>query len=346
MNYTIYDLSEQSPSLAERDVIWSVLLFGDKIEITSGLCSVFYHHAYFKLLDDRAKFESYKLFRVMIEKFIPWDQFENYFKTLRKLQQKNKKTALEMNTLKELKAWSVKNENWFVLSLKENLEKYNLEEIAPLTVHLEGEPEPDIVTTLPMEVVNTKHEESIFEHFILIITKALSQTNNMFVLDERILPFIANHPIVDFSEEQKQTSEKVVVFSEKVFEMPLCYTLKSSDVMLARNELKPSFMEFHELIHSISKGEEHVIAGMEKIRLLLPGLQHKIENSNFVQKVHNREKAVEKMNLHLAFTSNRRIVTLLKQLGMLTEEQLLQANEILVRESKLDQLHPFMFITH
>lgn len=85
---------------------------------------------------------------------------------------------------------------------------------------------------------------------------------------------------------------------------------------------------------------------MEKLRSLIPDLQNKIEKSNFVQSVLNQSKEVPTLQMHLAFTSNRGILSILKHLDMLNNEEVLQASDIVLKESNLDHLRPFIYITH
>src|SRR5579864_5246994 len=131
MNYIVYDITEQSPSLSERDVIWSVLLFGDKVQITSNMALPFLVYSEFHVYPEAQKFATYEHFRPMVETVTTWEIFNGEIKNILQIRKKKNKTGTEMKDLANREVWLRKTEHWFVTSLRDNLAKYNYEEIAP-----------------------------------------------------------------------------------------------------------------------------------------------------------------------------------------------------------------------
>ncbi len=346
MNYTIYDTTKQSPSLVERDMIWSVLLFGDHVQITSNFSPIFLMCGQFRFLPLKAQFHIQSLFKEQIDKEIGWRVFEAEIKMISKLRHKKNRTQLDQINLKDKELWLREIQSRTIEYLTSNLAQFNYDQILPLTLHYVDMREPEIKIVWHTDVLDPDSESDSQEHLVNIISNALSQKDNMFVFDERIRSFITNHSINEYTGKEFQQSEKPDVFSEKVFKIPLCYSLKADEIKIARNEMKQVFRGFHECIHRISAGEESFKTGIENMRMLLPEIQNKIESSNFVQNARNRQTELPLVDMHLAFASNRGILTILNRLDMLNEEQLLQASDILLKESNLDSLRPFMFITH
>src|SRR5438105_4140901 len=68
MNYTVYDTTPQSPSDSERDILWSVLLFGDKINFVSNYSpailtySNFLHYSFGEKIVAEALMQEHNLF--------------------------------------------------------------------------------------------------------------------------------------------------------------------------------------------------------------------------------------------------------------------------------------------
>lgn len=166
MNYIVYDISKNSPSLAERDIIWSVLLFGDKVQITSNMALPFIVYGDFPYYPENNKFDAYELFKPMIETVTTWEEFDSEIKRILQQRKKKNKTGLEVKDLAAREVWLRKTENWFKTSLGDNLAKYNYEEIVPLTYRYPDEEAPDVTMTLPLPFLNVDPEALVEEHFI------------------------------------------------------------------------------------------------------------------------------------------------------------------------------------
>jgi len=345
MNYTIYEINE-NPSFEQRDLAWSVLLFGDNVQIVSPISVLLVLHAEFPYMPEKNKWQMYADFGPSLAPSFDWAPLEKMRKDVLHIRHKRFKNKHDMQTLANIQTKMKPVEKAFSNLIKDVLALFSFQEFTTLIQQTDEEKLPDVEVKIAIRGLEKMFDSDLEENFILIITKALAEKDNLLVLDQRIEPFITNYRVSEYNDLPLREEEKIPVYSEKLFVMPLCYSLNANEILLVRNELKYHFKEFHSILHCISKGEENLESGMNKIRSLLPALQNKIESNIFVQNVRNKQQEVLSVDIHLAFTSNRSTLTLLKHLGMMDEENVLQAGEILVKESNIDQVRPFIFIKH
>jgi hypothetical protein len=343
MNYIIYNVNATA-SIAERDKIWSVLLFGEKVQISTDYAMILLLARDIQYFSDDAKVGVYRYFKDRVTADVSWEAFEAEFDTIFKLRKKKMRTQLDNMNLQNKEKWFRAINTEFLRWINENVDNFYYREILPLTNENE---DPKVKITWPIDQLESDpDQQQVKDHVVRIAANAIIHTNNMFVFDEQIVPLIHQQTIDTYGQPEAGQGDKIVTWSEKIFRMPLCYLLKENDIRQARNELTRAFKKFDDCIYSISEGKESLVGGMEKIRSMIPELQHKADSNLMVSGLRNRQNGLSAVDVHLAFTTNRGLLTLLKQLDQLTEEQVLQASDMIMSESSLDHLHPFIYITH
>ena len=353
MIYSIYNTAGDDPNPLDKDLVWSVLLFGEKIHIACSLSYFLITYPEFNSYSEKNKFEIYKHFKNLFESQIPWERIEKDYKFISQLRNKKHKNGQEMANLKEGEAWIRKLEKHFLYCINGLLSEHSMSEIIPLADD-ETNYDPDVMVSVPTS--RLKPDSYNNSYFINIISAMLCDADEVYVADDRILPFIKMHSLDEYKGQDLIKDNHVIVFSDQLFKIPLCYSLTSNEIALARIELAPSFKNFNENLYQLAlntmygNAQEFNIeifkSSIETLRNMCPELQSNIDKNIFITKFRNEQTNVKTANIHLAFTSNKGIILLLNKMGMLTGDEMLHAEEEILKEAPLDRLRPFIFVNY
>src|ERR1041384_5924405 len=105
MKYIIFGANDHAPTLAERDRVWSVLLFGERIQISTDYTTVFNIARDLKDYTDSQKIAVYRYFKDKVNTGVPWEVFEAEFEYIFKMRKKKMRTQLDNLNLQNKEKW-------------------------------------------------------------------------------------------------------------------------------------------------------------------------------------------------------------------------------------------------
>ena len=348
--------SSKVPKKREGQMLWSLILFADKIGWASAHAFLSCYRNIFEICNEKTKVDTYKNFVKFWDVKITPEKIESIYQSYIKYKKKKLKSKEDMNVVVKGKKLLNVLEKSMMNFIATNEKELTITELTPLmNMHRTSrEKENDVIALacyVPFDPNLIKREDTDVDLICFMMTNSLEVPIFSNEIDKQLaFKKIGAKINKDFFAKGKTNSIR-----ELFLEFVSPESLTSKQVQIIRNELNEKFKEltnavgefnddFCEMKLTADNTEEIKARFTEKLKPSISEFQETINNNIYMIQLKNKEDNPKIYKLYLVLTTVRNIIGLYEGLNIINKESAIYCRDELHQKGVLDVLKFFLYL--